>query len=219
MTQRTDGHASGRGAVAGGFTLIELLIVISILGVLAAVLLPNILGTQEIANAKATEGTMITLQTGCTAFSNEHGYFPPDDLRHPEGASKQPWKADNGINTGIESLVCFLSLQKRGGLDLTALSSDLLTNTDKDDHGVEQPLLHQRGRLEVADSWRTPLAYFAKAGMAKEQQVMPDEQDVQRVKARQRDDGSFYGAGKWQLLSAGKDGIFGNADDIVWPSN
>lgn len=218
MTERMHTHTTGRGR-ANGFTLIELLIVISILGVLAAVLLPNILGTQELANEKSTEGTMITLQTGCTTFSNEHGYFPPDDLRHPEGATKQPWKVDNGINTGVESLVCFLSLQKRGGTDLTGLSQDLLTNTDKDDHGVEQPLLHQRGRLEVADAWRTPLAYFTKAGMAKEQQVMPDEQDVQRVKAKKRDDGSFYGAGKWQLLSAGKDGTFGTADDLVWPSN
>lgn len=209
---------TGRGVRASGFTLIELLIVISILGLLAAVLLPSILNTQESANETATSGSMLQLQTGCQAFSNEHGYFPPDDLRNPEGADKQPWKPDNGINTGIESLVCFLSLQKRGGMDLSGMA-DLLCNTDKDDHGTEQPLLHQRGRVEVADAWGTPLAYFAKAGMEKVQQVMPPEQDAQPVKAKRRADGSYHGAGKYQLLSAGRDRTFGTDDDLVWPSN
>ncbi len=219
MRNATKGH----GVRAGGFTLIELLIVISILGLLAAVLLPSILSTQESANETATSGSMLQLQTGCQAFSNEHGYFPPDDLKSPEGPAKQPWKPDNGINTGIESLVCFLSLQKRGGMDLSGMA-DLMSNTDKDDHGVEQPLLHQRGRIEITDAWHTPLAYFAKGGMEKTQQVMPTEQDAQPVKAMRRADGSYYGAGKYQLLSAGRDRTFGpgpdgKCDDLVWPSN
>jgi prepilin-type N-terminal cleavage/methylation domain-containing protein len=202
-----------------GFTLIELLIVISIIGLLAAVLLPNILGTTEAANDTTTAGYMLQLQTGCQAFSNEHGYFPPDDLRDPEGPAKQTWKLpDNGTNTGIESLVCFLSLQKRGGADLSGIA-DALCNTDKDDHGVEQPLLHQRGRVEVADAWGTPLAYFNKAGMEKTQQVMPPEQDAQPAKAKRRADGSYFGAGKYQLLSAGRDRTFGTEDDLSWPSN
>lgn len=209
---------TGRRARATGFTLIELLIVISILGLLAAVLLPNIIGTQEAAKETSTNGTMLQLQTGCQTFSNEHGYFPPDDLRHPEGATKQPWKPDNGINTGIESLVCFLSLQKRGGHDLAGMA-ELLTNTDRDDHGVEQPLLRQRGRLEVADAWGVPMAYFGKANMDKAQQIQPPEGDAQPAKAKKRADGSFHGAGKYQLLSAGRDGTFGTEDDIVWPSN
>ena len=42
---------------------------------------------------------------------------------------------------------------------------------------------------------------------------------VVTVKARKRDDGSYYGQRKFQLLSAGPDLEFGTDDDIVWPSN
>jgi hypothetical protein len=64
------------------------------------------------------------------------------------------------------------------------------------------------------------MVYFSKFGMERPQQVQPTaEGDVVAVKAARRADGVYYGAGKFQLLSAGKDGIFGTGDDIVWPKN
>ena len=77
-----------------------------------------------------------------------------------------------------------------------------------------------RSRYEVADAWGTPLVYFSKLNMTKPQQVVPGlGEPVVSVKARKRDDGSYFGQRRFQLLSAGADLKFGTDDDIVWPSN
>jgi prepilin-type N-terminal cleavage/methylation domain-containing protein len=209
-------------AAARGFTLIELLIVIAILGVLAAVLVPQLFETNQAAYAAATEANMSQLETGVNSFQRKHGINPPDDLRANEELAKSikaDWKADNGKNTGIESLVCFLSQSSQSGLDLNGLA-DVHVNTDADDHGVELPLLRSRARIEIADAWRTPLVYFSKLGMERPQTVMVDvDGDVVQVKCKRRADGVPYGAGRFQLLSAGRDRTFGTDDDLVWPQN
>ena len=62
-----------------GFTLIELLIVVAILGILAAVLIPNVTGFMKTGNVAAANTELENVKTASLAYYVDHnGTWPTD---------------------------------------------------------------------------------------------------------------------------------------------
>ena len=59
-----------------GFTLIEIMVVVIILGLLAGLVLPRILGQEERARVEATKVQIRALESALDAFKLDNGFYP-----------------------------------------------------------------------------------------------------------------------------------------------
>jgi len=80
------------------FTLVELLLVVAILGILAAIVIPKIIGHDEEARRQATRTSIGTINQAVTIFAMRHNGKIPDSLEEvvaadllPEGALNDSW--------------------------------------------------------------------------------------------------------------------------------
>lgn len=59
-----------------GFTLIELLIVVAIIGIIAAIAIPNLLNAINRGKQKRTMGDIRTIATAVEAYSTDFNFYP-----------------------------------------------------------------------------------------------------------------------------------------------
>jgi general secretion pathway protein G len=82
-----------------GFTLIELLLVVVIIGILAAIVVPKLVGRTEDANLTRAKGDLKTLNTMLSAYEVDNGNFPTTEqglqalVEKPTGSPEpKKWK-------------------------------------------------------------------------------------------------------------------------------
>jgi general secretion pathway protein G len=76
---RTNENAVTR-ALRSGFTLVELLLVVTILGILAAVVIPQVVGHDEEARIQATRTSIGAIEQAVNIFAMRHNGKLPDSL-------------------------------------------------------------------------------------------------------------------------------------------
>jgi len=67
------------GNMKRGFTLIELLVVVSIIGVLTAIILPNMVSMRERAKDSRTKSNLDELKTALRLYYNDYQSYPTDN--------------------------------------------------------------------------------------------------------------------------------------------
>ncbi len=91
-----------------GFSLIELLIVVTIILIISAIAIPNLMRSKMSANETAAVGALKALTESAVMYSNSYGGFPHSISNLGPGGSPAPSSAgadliDSTLSTGVKS--------------------------------------------------------------------------------------------------------------------
>ena len=120
------------------FTLVEMLLVITIIGILAALVVPKMMGRSEQARQAAARADISSIKTALDAFEVDNGYYPKnamDLIQQPRDAKswhgpyldkipQDPW--------GNNYVYAFPGKHNANSYDLSSLGPDGKEGTEDD---------------------------------------------------------------------------------------
>ncbi|MGA3284972.1 MAG: type II secretion system major pseudopilin GspG [Verrucomicrobiota bacterium] len=144
LTNKTNKILGARGTRPSGsvlrraFTLVEMLLVITIIGILAALVVPKMVGRSEQARQAAAHADISSIKTALDAFEVDNGYYPKrlqDLLQQPSNAKnwhgpylenvpQDPW--------GNPYVYTYPGRHNPNGYDLSSVGPDGKAGTDDD---------------------------------------------------------------------------------------
>jgi general secretion pathway protein G len=79
-TRRNATIRNRKSKIENAFTLVEMLLVITIIGILAALVVPKMVGRSEQARQAAARADLSSIKTALDAFEVDNGYYPKNSL-------------------------------------------------------------------------------------------------------------------------------------------
>jgi len=140
---RSSSIENRKSKIVNGFTLVEILLVMTIIGILAAIVIPKMVGRSEQARQTAVRADIASIKTALDAFEVDNGFYPKnlqDLLQQPNNAKN--WHgpyldADKGLPQdpwGNPYIYNYPGRHNASGFDLYSAGPDSKPG-DEDDIG------------------------------------------------------------------------------------
>jgi general secretion pathway protein G len=120
------------------FTLVEMLLVITIIGIMAALVIPKMVGRSEQARQTAVRADLSSIKTALDAFEVDNGYYPkslqdllqlPRDAKNWHGPYLEKTPQDPWGNNYVYD---YPGKHNAGAYDLLSIGPDSKEGTDDD---------------------------------------------------------------------------------------
>jgi general secretion pathway protein G len=128
-------HSSLRARRAAGFTLIEIMVVVVILGILAALVLPNVIGNVDKAQIAKVKQDLQAFDTALSLFRLDNFKYPTTDqglqslVQQPNDPTIRNWKPGGYLRGGVRkdpwsNDYVYVSPGQHGEYDIYTLGAD-----------------------------------------------------------------------------------------------